>query len=160
MAEEEWFRLRMGGPKNPHDLFYAMEVDLSDTKLPDFLDFLCEGWQPSKEYEDILVPVTFPSDTYYPRIEDVLLVMDARGLSRPTPQHALQFGIQYPNKQRERPHIFPHECWTEKYENEKLIGEPRVLALIGNEHGRRIDLSSTKWPWSSGYVYLGVKPRS
>jgi len=85
---------------------------------------------------------------------EVLEDFELRGLERPTVEHALKFGRQYPEEQRKRSIVFLHKPW--RYSG----GSPCVLVLIGGADGRRsLSLDRFDGRWDSHYAFAGVRLR-
>lgn len=150
---KEWYRIPMGGTETSRELLYAGNYNLLGPQTDEFIDSLTFG-QKGGAYDDILVPFTFEPVDFYPRWPDILRELRKRKLRRPRPEHALRFGILYPEEQRVCPHIFPHKPWPGY--NQKGF----ITILQGNHVGRRIDISPIGCPHTSGYIYFGLKPAS
>jgi hypothetical protein len=143
----EGYPLVVGGPQSVQALFDAGKYNLS----PYCLDFFLRTAQVSREKcrRDILIPVEMPPGVY-PTADEVLEIFEKRKLLRPTIEHALRFGITYPEAQCERPYVFLHDFWT-------MPGNPGVIVLCGNHIGRRMDISSIGPRWNNNNVFLGVQ---
>ncbi len=145
------FPVVVGGPESLQDLVFAGKYDLHPHGMEQFF-YGYKHWRvkPADVREDILIPVTF-ADHIYPRAKQVLRVFRKLGLKRPSVEHALRFGIAYPEEQRRCPHVFLHEFWI------SLANRAAFLVLEGNSVGRRLDFSEVCFPRNAGNVFMGVK---
>jgi hypothetical protein len=73
------------------------------------------------------------------------------GLERPTYEDALYFGIQYPDVQRVRPVVFPHDPWV------GFFGRRDVLCLWTNAGRRELGLEGFDDLWSQDYRVAFVR---
>ena len=73
-----------------------------------------------------------------------------RGLRRPTHEEAVYFGVQYPDVQRHRPIVWPHEPF------QHADGSARVLVHFGGTGYRTLDLfwDST---WGAYCLFAGIR---
>ena len=82
---------------------------------------------------------------------DALAVLQKLGLTRPVYEDGLLFGEQHPEKQRERPIMFPHEPVL------GTLGHPLVVYLWSNAGYRRLDLGWAGNGWGSRTLVAGVR---
>jgi hypothetical protein len=82
--------------------------------------------------------------------EDVVAVAKERGLTRPTYEDALYFGIAHPEAQRERPIIFLHEPWLGAF------GRRDVVCLWTNAGRRELGLEGFDDTWAPQYRFAFV----
>jgi hypothetical protein len=84
--------------------------------------------------------------------EDVVAVAKERGLTRPTYEDALYFGIAHPEVQRERPIIFLHEPWLGAF------GRRDVVCLWTNAGRRELGLEGFDDTWAPQYRFAFLAP--
>jgi hypothetical protein len=82
--------------------------------------------------------------------EQALTAAAGLGLRRPTPEDALQFGVQYSEAQREGPVVFLHEPWF------GYFGRRDVLCLWTNAGRRELGLEDFDGRWAPGYRFAFV----
>jgi hypothetical protein len=82
--------------------------------------------------------------------EDVVAVAKERGLTRPTYEDALYFGIAHPEVQRERPIIFLHEPWLGAF------GRRDVVCLWTNAGRRELGLEGFDDTWAPQFRFAFV----
>jgi hypothetical protein len=82
--------------------------------------------------------------------EDVVAAARQRGLTRPTYEDALYFGIAHPEVQRERPIIFLHEPWLGAF------GRRDVVCLWTNAGRRELGLEGFDDTWTPQYRFAFV----
>lgn len=92
----------------------------------------------------------FPSEYSF---DDSLAVLRKLGLDRPVYEDGLFTGKQHPEKQKERPVMFPHEPVV-------VGGRPRVVCLWGSAGDRGLSLDWTGSRRASGVLVAGVRKSS
>lgn len=142
----------MHGNETPQELLEAGRYNLLGWNVNHFVDSLVFFNLGKRDRTDILVAVPCMKQEVFPRLTDMLLTIGINGLLRPKPEHALRFGILFPEQQRICPHVFPFEEWTDPE------GKKNIMSLIGNKNGRRVDMSITDWPFNHGFYVMGVLP--
>lgn len=85
--------------------------------------------------------------------DDALAVLDKLGLDRPVYEDGLLTGKQYPDKQKERPIMFPHEPVV-------VDGGSDVVYLWGYAGSRKLSLGRTVIRWYSSVLVAGVRKSS
>gem|GEM_PF-1281566 len=86
-----------------------------------------------------------------PSTEEVFAEFAKRGLERPAYEHALNFGIDYPEEQRKHPIVFLHEPVLDPH------GHHSVFVLGGSSGERNLHLYQSGSKWFSHYVFAGVR---
>jgi len=84
-------------------------------------------------------------------LNDALAVLQKLGLERPVYEDGLLFGEQYPEKQRERPIMFPHEAVLD------ADGYPSVVYLWSYSGDRKLYLFWADYGWYSDALVAGVR---
>ncbi|MBM4443270.1 MAG: hypothetical protein FJ027_22895 [Candidatus Rokubacteria bacterium] len=75
-----------------------------------------------------------------------------QGLREPSWEDALQFGVQHPDVQRERPIVFLHEPWV------GYFGRRDVIVLWDNAGRRELGLDGFDDPFPARYWFAFVRP--
>jgi len=96
-----------------------------------------------------LVLIAFDRDV---TATDVMAEATRRGLTPPTYEDALHFGIEHADVQRERPVIFLHEPWLGDF------GRRDVLCLWSNAGRRELGLDGFDDVWRPGARFAFVLP--
>jgi hypothetical protein len=84
--------------------------------------------------------------------EDAVAAARQRGLTRPTYEDALYFGIAHPEAQRERPIVFLHEPWLGAF------GRRDVVCLWTNAGRRELGFEGFDDTWAPQYRFAFVAP--
>jgi hypothetical protein len=113
-----------------------------------------------------VISENFPTGAGPTRIRDIVLLGFARevtatealadaarrGLTPPTYEDALYFGIEHPDVQREAPVVFLHEPWV------GYFGRRDVLLLWDNAGRRELGLEGFDDPFRAAYRFAFVRP--
>ena len=83
--------------------------------------------------------------------EDAVVEFKKRGLRRPNPEEAVRFGEQYPDAQRHRPIVWPHQPFNHPFD-----GSRRVFVHFGGTGYRSLDLYIDS-AWGAYCVFAGVR---
>lgn len=135
------FYLKIGGKRTTEEAVKAGNYDWSNSDINN-RNF---PMRPRPTGERIIELIEFD---YNPTSEQVLAEAEKRGgLGRPVYEDALDFGEQFPEKQRERPIVFLHKPWQDSY------GGRRVLVLGSRNVGRKLDLYFFDREWNRYFLF-------
>ncbi|HEX9722391.1 MAG TPA: hypothetical protein VGA53_03945 [Candidatus Paceibacterota bacterium] len=114
-------------------------------------DWIVDERFPIEPHEPVTRTIEFIECDYDPSSKEVLEELERHGLKGPTYEDALEFGVEHPEQQRKRPHVFLHEAVLGP------SGYRFVLALGGDAGYRRLDLPWFGRRWHRAGVFAGVR---
>lgn len=146
LIEELAFVVKMGGKKTTEKLveeggYTYANKDINSERFP---------IAPSEERDDELVAFKLDYDWTE---EQGLAELVKRDLDRPTYEHALRFGIQHPEVQREKWLVFLHSPVVDSG------GSSCVAVLRGDSDNRRLALRDVRVLWDSRFWLVGVRKK-
>lgn len=139
------FTLKTGGSRTCEELVAAGRYDYAHPHVTS-VNFPV---QPSPEGT---ASVEFLEFDYAPTSDEVLVEAERLGLVRPAHEHALLFGEQCPEVQREWPIAFLHKPWL------GMGGRPRVLCLWGDVDRRELFPFWFDGEWNSHFRFAFLRP--
>ena len=146
MIEELVFPVKVGGMKTTEMLVKEGAYNYSNPDINSGRFSITS----SEESEDELV--AFKLDYNWTE-EQGLAELAKRELDRPTYEHALQFGVQHPEVQREKWLVFLHSPVVGS------DGRSCVAVLSGGSGYRYLDLDGVRRKWGSNYWLVGVRKK-
>ena len=146
-AANNIFRIKVGGNRTTEKVVAAGNYSWSNPNITSQL-FPWRRRQGKRTIELVdMIEHGFPSSY---SLDDSLAVLQKLGLDRPVYEDGLLTGEQQPEKQRERPIMFPHELVD-------VDGRPDVVYFWCNVGGRELSLHLAGDGWLSDVRVAGVR---
>jgi|WetSurMetagenome_2_1015567.scaffolds.fasta_scaffold46344_3 hypothetical protein len=139
------FRLVVGRHKTTEEAVAAGKYDWTNENI-NSRNFPYRTRRPKGNREIVLIEFDYDPDS-----EQVIAEAEKQGLVRPDYEDALDFGEQFPEKQREFPIVFLHEPWLDSF------GFLVVVVLSCGSSERGLGLGDFRFRWFCYYRFAFVR---